>query len=332
MMLIPDGLLETAKLVAAETALPELGDAVVSAIDLAVQLLLHDVDQPMVARVAALDPKATRSDAEPAIREMLEELGLGIPDRLDADGHYELLRHGVGFWDVPIAIFEGPFYERIPAWDDQGTVDRALVQLLDQRDRITTNAGRLAIDARIRAVARYADDAAVLSQIEAVMVDQGRNRPVSIPNGLARAAEHAWLRDEAGTSDDELPEERELRDKAGALALIGLAVNERGEAEDEHILVSLTTDAPPADPMIHHLADLESSWDADAERGYDPVELVRHALLWPTDYWPGLALRWLEQGVPADGLVDELCRFEADAHRDQTQRHRARALRKAAGG
>jgi hypothetical protein len=72
MTLIPDGLLETAKLVAAETALPELGDAVVPAIDLAAQLLLHDVDQPTVVRVSALDPKATRSDAEPAIREMLE--------------------------------------------------------------------------------------------------------------------------------------------------------------------------------------------------------------------------------------------------------------------
>ena len=329
---IPDGLLETAKLVAAQTALPELGDAVVSAIDLAVQLLLHDVDQPTVARVAALDSKTTRSDAESAIREMLKELGLGTPDRLDADGRYELLRHGVGFWDIPIAIFEGPFYERLPAWREQGTVDRALVQLLDQRDRIATTTGWLDLATRIRAVARCADDAAVLSQIETVMVDQGGSRAVWLPIGLARAAEHAWLRDEAGPSDGELPEERELRDRAGALALIGLAVNDRGEAQGEHILVSLTADAAPTDPMIHHLADLEAPWDAEAERGYDPVELVRHALLWPTDYWPGLALRWLEQGVPAHGLVDELRRFEAEAHRDQKQRHRARELRKAARG
>lgn len=192
------------------------------------QLLLHDVDQPTVVRVAALDPKSTRSDAQPAIREMLEELGLGIPDRLDADGRYELLRHGVGFWDIPIAIFEGPFYERIPAWDEQGTVDRALVQLLAQRDPITTPADRPAMDGRIRAVARYAEDDAVLKQIESSTADQDPSEPVRFPHELAEAAHHAWLRDENGPADDEFPEERLLRDRAGTLALIGLAVDERG--------------------------------------------------------------------------------------------------------
>lgn len=95
---------------------------------------------------------------------------------------------------------------------------------------------------------------------------------------------------------------------------------------------SASKNASPTDPLIQHLADLESPWDAHVAREYDPVELVRHALAWPTDYWPGLALRWLEQGVPADDLLDDLNRFEAQSHRAQSQRHRARALRKAAGG
>lgn len=250
MALIPDGLLEAAELVAAETALPELGDAVVSAIDLAVQLLLHDVDQPTVARVAALDPKATRSDAEPAIREMLEGLGLAIPDRLDADGRYHLLRHGVGFWDIPIAIFEGPFYERIQAWDEQGAVDRALVQLLDQRDRITTTAGRLAVDARIRAVARYADDDATLRQIEAPTADHGWNEPQRLSRELAEAARRAWLRDEEAVTSEELPEERLLRDRAGTLALIGLAVDERGTVDGNDIVKQSPHDVLDGDAAL----------------------------------------------------------------------------------
>jgi hypothetical protein len=239
MTLIPDGLLETAKLVAAETALPELGDAVVPAIDLAAQLLLHDVDQPTVVRVSALDPKATRSDAEPAIREMLEELGVGIPDQLDADGRYELLRHGVGFWDIPIAIFEGPFYERIPAWDEQGTVDRALVQLLDQRDRITDTADRPVIEERIRAAARYADDNAALIHIGAGLAGQDAMDPVRIPQALARIAHNAWSRDEAATGAEEFLEERELRHRAATLALIGLAVAEGGTDEGDQVPVAL---------------------------------------------------------------------------------------------
>jgi hypothetical protein len=42
------------------------------------------------------------------------------------------------------------------------------------------------------------------------------------------------------------------------------------------------------------------------------VELIRFALTFPTDYWPRLALTWLEQGVPATDLVDELSVFERE--------------------
>lgn len=88
---------------------------------------------------------------------------------------------------------------------------------------------------------------------------------------------------------------------------------------------------PPADALIQHLADLESPWDEHAGRSYDPVALVRYALTWPTDYWPGLALRWLEEGLSAGELLDDLDRFAAQAQRAQSQRHRAQAIRRAAG-
>ncbi len=84
--------------------------------------------------------------------------------------------------------------------------------------------------------------------------------------------------------------------------------------------------------MLAHLKDLETPLGDTAGRRYDPVDLVRYALSWPSDYWPGLALTWLEQGLPASRLVNDLQVFENGTHRPQAQRHRARRLWKMAGG
>lgn len=78
--------------------------------------------------------------------------------------------------------------------------------------------------------------------------------------------------------------------------------------------------------MLPYLVDLEHRFDFNAFRPYDPVELIRYAL-GTSDYWADLALRWLEEGVPAARLVDELLSFEAQAGRPQALRHRARHLR-----
>jgi hypothetical protein len=83
--------------------------------------------------------------------------------------------------------------------------------------------------------------------------------------------------------------------------------------------------------MLPYLVDLESPFDPRVEREYDPVDLVKFALSWPgVDYWPDLALSWLEQGVPIIRLCEELGALEGESHRPQAQRHRARRLRKAA--
>jgi len=81
--------------------------------------------------------------------------------------------------------------------------------------------------------------------------------------------------------------------------------------------------------MLPYLVELESRFDVNAFRPYEPVELVRYAL-GASDYWADLALGWLEDGVPSRPLIDELKAFEARADRSQALRHRARHLRKSA--
>ena len=78
--------------------------------------------------------------------------------------------------------------------------------------------------------------------------------------------------------------------------------------------------------MLRHLPDLESWFEPEAPRDYDPVELVRYAL-GGSDYWADLALGWMEQGVRGEGLVQALLLLEGQEHRPQSLRHRARLVR-----
>jgi hypothetical protein len=79
--------------------------------------------------------------------------------------------------------------------------------------------------------------------------------------------------------------------------------------------------------MVPHLVDLESWFDPDAPREYDPAALVEYALAGP-DYWADLALSWIEQGVRGDRVTHALTNLETQARRPQTLRHRARRVRK----
>lgn len=53
--------------------------------------------------------------------------------------------------------------------------------------------------------------------------------------------------------------------------------------------------------MLPHLVDLESWFESDAPRDYEPDQLVEYALA-GSDYWADLALGWVEQGVWGDGV------------------------------
>jgi hypothetical protein len=104
--------------------------------------------------VAALSRSSPGSDAEPLVRAMLAEHGIVVTVTSDEDSEYQVLLRAFGYWDLPIHFFEGPFYERIPAWNDQGPLDRALVTMLDQRDHLTSPAERDAVEQEMRAVVR----------------------------------------------------------------------------------------------------------------------------------------------------------------------------------
>jgi len=76
---------------------------------------------------------------------------------------------------------------------------------------------------------RYAADARVLSEIGVALQTQSTLTVVRIPARLAEAASSAWSRDESGgPTSPETGEQSALRHAAGDLALIGLAIAERG--------------------------------------------------------------------------------------------------------
>lgn len=79
--------------------------------------------------------------------------------------------------------------------------------------------------------------------------------------------------------------------------------------------------------MVPLLIDLESTYDSTNARSYDPRELIRYAL-GSSDYWAELALAWLDQGAPRDGLDDALLDLEGQSSRSQPVRHHARRVRK----
>lgn len=83
----------------------------------------------------------------------------------------------------------------------------------------------------------------------------------------------------------------------------------------------------PEDPLVRHLVELEVPYEAEGDRPYDAVELVRYAL-GISDYWAGLAVSWLEQGFPAASLTTSLREVEATNSWPQSLRHRARYIRK----
>jgi hypothetical protein len=61
-------------------------------------------------------------------------------------------------------------------------------------------------------------------------------------------------------------------------------------------------------------------------------QLLELALGWPSEYWPGLALGWLEDGYPVAGLLDVLAGVKDAPGRSQPLRHRALRLWRSARG
>jgi hypothetical protein len=81
----------------------------------------------------------------------------------------------------------------------------------------------------------YTDDARVLGLIGTTFRTAALPRiRVVVPRALAEHAVVAWQRDESGRlPSPENPADRKRRDRAGALAQIGLAITEHGQVDDD---------------------------------------------------------------------------------------------------
>ncbi|MET8382840.1 hypothetical protein ABZV14_07530 [Streptosporangium canum] len=86
---------------------------------------------------------------------------------------------------------------------------------------------------------RYRQDSAVLAEIGRFLDPQVARLTVRLSGDLARAAVAAWDRDEEGEAGEETVEQARVRDRAASLALIGLAVADRGTASGDEIVVEL---------------------------------------------------------------------------------------------
>lgn len=84
------------------------------------------------------------------------------------------------------------------------------------------------------------NEAEVLAQIGRCLFGQDLRVRVILPATLARDASAAWAREDVGDVEGESESARRMRHRAGSLALIGLAVDERGApAEGDQIEVEL---------------------------------------------------------------------------------------------
>ena len=129
---------------------PRVDDAVAVAEDLAASGFVGEA----TVQVAALRRATPLSDAEKLVRAMLAEHHIDVPIADGEESEYLALLPAFGYWNLPIHFFEGPFYGRVPAWEDQDALDRALVTLLDRRDHLATPAERGAIEDEMRAAVR----------------------------------------------------------------------------------------------------------------------------------------------------------------------------------
>ncbi|MFF5211190.1 hypothetical protein [Streptosporangium sp. NPDC000396] len=86
---------------------------------------------------------------------------------------------------------------------------------------------------------RYRQDSVVLAEIGRFLGPQVTRLTVRLSRELAQAAVAAWNRDEEGEVGEETHEQVRLRDRAASLALIGLAVSDRGVASGDEVVVEL---------------------------------------------------------------------------------------------
>lgn len=76
--------------------------------------------------------------------------------------------------------------------------------------------------------------------------------------------------------------------------------------------------------LIQYLVRLETPY-SEADLDMPTLDVVRYALH-QNDYWAGLAVEWIEAGVPKEPLQDDLRALVENGGRPQRLRHRAKRL------
>ncbi|WP_370289172.1 hypothetical protein [Nocardioides sp.] len=104
--------------VAIDVAMPS-GPGLDEAIRLAEELVADGLGGPATLDVASLPIGAAQRDAEPVVRAMLAEFDMEVPQAEGEAGRYRLLLWAFGHADLPVELFEGRFYARLAAWDEQ---------------------------------------------------------------------------------------------------------------------------------------------------------------------------------------------------------------------
>ena len=128
--------------------------AVDLAVSLASDLVAAGMDTPATVTVASLSRGTSLSEAEPALRSMLDEHGVALPALESDDDQYATIRYAFAYLNLPLADFEGPFYEQLVEWDQQGPLDRRLVRMFDERDNESRPRHKTEIESRMRKAIR----------------------------------------------------------------------------------------------------------------------------------------------------------------------------------
>jgi len=142
--------------VAIDFMLPTGGPRIDQAVILAEDLVAAGFAGEATVEVAALRRDSVRSDAEPLVLNMLAEHGIDVPTPENEEAEYQLLLRAFGFWNLPMADFYSPFLHRLPAWDEQDELERALIVLFDDLDHATDPAQKREVEDRMRAAVRDA--------------------------------------------------------------------------------------------------------------------------------------------------------------------------------
>lgn len=128
--------------------------AVDLAVSLASDLVAAGLDTPGTIAVASLYGGTSLSEAEAVLRSMLDEQGVALPAFDSDDNRHSTIRYAFAYLDLPLADFEGPFYEQLVEWDQQGPLDRLIVRMLDERDNESRPTLKTEIERRMREAIR----------------------------------------------------------------------------------------------------------------------------------------------------------------------------------